>query len=95
VALIHRHYPTAIARKCHNVEAIQCVQEEVSWVTVRVVPGPEFSEVDRVALSAAIARRLGDEIEATIQTVPEVERTAGDKFPSIVSKIPVDKGQLF
>lgn len=85
------HNITAISRHAEHIAAIQCVQEQPGQMVVRVVPDAGWTDADGVKLAKLIEQRMGSEIDFTIETVTELEKTRRGKTLSIVSKVSPDK----
>ena len=80
---------SVIAKRCHHVEAMQCVQIEPGAVTIRVQKGAGFMADDEREIIRQFGLKMG-QMDFDIEYVDRIERTASGKFLSIVSKVPPD-----
>jgi len=69
-----------------TIREAQIVQESATEIVVRVVPGPGYGDEDGASVVAELEARLGPEMKITVLRVPEIERTAGGKFRSVVNR---------
>lgn len=78
---------SVIAKRCHHVDAMQCVQEQPGAVEIRVVRGAGFSDEDERNILQQFQAKMG-QMEFAVRYVDAIERTASGKFLSIVSRVP-------
>jgi len=72
-----------------SIEESQIVQEEPDRITVKIVPGRTFSEIDRKYLVKELRERLGEEVRIDIEIVESCPRLPSGKFKWVVSKVPL------
>ena len=54
-------------------------------VVVRIVPGPDYTDEDRVSVVAEMKARMGSEMALSIERVDSIERITGGKFRAVVN----------
>lgn len=81
---------SVIAKRCRHVDAMQCVQEEVGQVQIRVVRAKGFTQDDEREILDQFRHKMG-EMDFAIRYVDGIERTASGKFLSILSKVRPDE----
>ena len=64
----------------------QIIQETLTDFVVKLVPTPNFSEVDEVNVLQRMRQRLGAEVNITIQKVDSIPRTKSGKFQAVISR---------
>jgi phenylacetate-coenzyme A ligase PaaK-like adenylate-forming protein len=69
-----------------TIREAQLVQESASGVTVRIVPGPDYTDDDGLAVVKELEARLGPAMRMTVELVTGIERTAGGKFLAVVNQ---------
>ena len=69
-----------------TIREAQVVQETESDVRVRVVPGPDYTDEDGLAVVMELEARLGTAMRIVVERVEEIERTAGGKFRAVVNR---------
>ncbi len=67
-----------------NVREAQIVQHSDLSLTVRVSPGPAWSEDDEFAVMAALRTYVGDDIPISVQEVESVPKTSSGKLRLVV-----------
>ena len=72
-----------------DLYSVQFYQETPGKVSLRYLPGPKFSESRLPKIEAGVRRKLGDDLELTLERVSEVEKTARGKHKWLVSKVKV------
>ncbi|MGA7990075.1 MAG: hypothetical protein WCC53_01460 [Thermoanaerobaculia bacterium] len=70
-----------------NVREGQIVQEALNRIRVRVVPAGGFGPADEREIRRRVTQRLGPAVEVLVEKVAEIPRTAGGKFPAVVSEL--------
>ena len=70
-----------------RIAAAQIVQERRGIVRVLVVKGAGFSREDEAALRHEIQKRTGSDLEATIEYVSEIRRTASGKTRFVINHL--------
>jgi hypothetical protein len=55
-------------------------------VTVRIVPGPDYTDDDGLAVVKELEARIGPAMQMTVELVTGIERTAGGKFRAVVNQ---------
>jgi phenylacetate-CoA ligase len=73
-----------------HVRRTQIVQENKDEITIRVVPFPQFDKKDEQYLIMKFKEKIGCNLNITVETVKELERTKGGKVLSIINRIPND-----
>jgi phenylacetate-CoA ligase len=74
----------------HVIEG-QIIQEELSRIRVKVVPGAAFSEADVRDIVARVRARVGPSMEVVVEPVDRIARTSGGKFKAVVSLLNAEK----
>ena len=69
-----------------TIREAQVVQETESGVRVRIVPGPDYTDEDGLAVVRELEARLGTEMRIVVERVEGIERTAGGKFRAVVNR---------
>jgi phenylacetate-CoA ligase len=69
-----------------TIREAQVVQESEFTVTVRLVPGPDYSEDDGAAVVRELELRLGTAMRIGVERVASIERTKGGKFRAVVNR---------
>ncbi len=83
-----RRFPhiSLIVKNLRGIRQVQLVQHAVDRITIRFVPSEEFQGADDVEqLMNSFSRAVNEPISWRTEAVPEIPRTAGGKFMSIVS----------
>lgn len=75
-----------------NVREGQIVQEALDRIRVRVVPTDRFGPADEEEIRRRVTQRLGPAVEVAVEKVTEIPRTAGGKFPAVVSRLVPGRG---
>ena len=70
-----------------NIIEGQIVQETLTDFVVRLVPTPEFSDIDEQDVCKRMQQRLGADVNITIQKVDSIPRTKSGKFQAVISKV--------
>lgn len=76
-----------------NVREGQIVQEALDRLRVRVVPTNGFGPADEDEIRRRVTQRLGPGVEVAVEKVTEISRTAGGKFPAVVSRLATSRGR--
>lgn len=76
-----------------NVREGQIVQEALDRICVRVVPTNGFSPADEEEIRRRVTQRLGPGVEVAVEKVTGIPRTAGGKFPAVVSRLEKSRGR--
>jgi phenylacetate-CoA ligase len=69
-----------------TIREAQVVQESATAVTVRIVPGPDYSDEDGRAVVRELESRLGTGMRITVQRVIDIERTGAGKFRAVINQ---------
>lgn len=77
---------SVIAKRCRNIEAMQCVQEQPGIVEIRVVKSTGFTREDEKNIVLQFEKKMG-QAEFHICYVDRLERTRSGKLLSIISRI--------
>lgn len=70
-----------------NIIEGQIIQETLSDFVVRLVPTPDFSEIDEANVRQRMQQRLGADVNITIEKVVSIPRTGSGKFQAVISKV--------
>ncbi|PKO09641.1 MAG: hypothetical protein CVU40_10125 [Chloroflexi bacterium HGW-Chloroflexi-2] len=70
-----------------RVKEAQIIQENLSFVRVKVVPSEGFNQSDEIEIQKRIDQRLGASITVVIETVDEIPRTKAGKFKAVISHV--------
>jgi phenylacetate-CoA ligase len=81
---------TIAFRPIPNIVESQIVQAERSRVTVRVVRGPDYTELDTTNLLKNLKDRLGADMKIDLEFTEEIPRTRTGKHRWIISEVPLD-----
>jgi len=76
----------------HTIAAAQIVQSDYERVILRILRGPGYLEEHGLKVAAEIRKRMGDDIQVTIEYPERIERTRGGKFRAIVCNVPGVEG---
>lgn len=71
------------------IEGSQIVQTAPDAVTVRIVPGPDYTESHTRHLVAELGERLGGDVRVEVQMVDRLETSANGKFKWVISTVPL------
>jgi phenylacetate-CoA ligase len=88
IAPSRRRFPhiSLIVKNLRGVRQVQLVQHSINRVTIRFVAGVDFrGAADEEHMLSSFAQALDEPILWQTERVPEIPRTAGGKFMSIVS----------
>ena len=80
-----------IAPLFERVVRYEYYQDTPGACVVKIVPTPEFTERDRVAIEAAYNRKAGNEVQFTVQIVPDIPLTARGKLKLLDSRLAVEQ----
>jgi len=69
-----------------TIREAQLVQDSESSVTVRIVPGPQYTDDDGLAVVKELEARLGPAMRIAVERVAGIERTQGGKFRAVVNR---------
>jgi phenylacetate-CoA ligase len=67
----------------------QIVQEDLSTVIVKIVPKPEFNEGDAQYIIRELQKRLGPQMNISVETVDDIPRTKAGKYRWVISNVPL------
>lgn len=81
-----------ILKHMTTVREAQIVQERPGAITIRVVRGAQYSDMDEVALLRATYQRVGHDTDVVIDYVDGIERSPTGKLRFVLSE--VHEGQL-
>lgn len=70
-----------------NIIEGQIIQETLTDFVVRLVPTPDFSEVDEIGVRNRMYQRLGTQVTVSIEKVSSIPRAHSGKFKAVVSKV--------
>ena len=73
-----------------RIKEAQFVQDEPGSVCIRVVPRADYGPADQSCLMETARHKFGNQVDVTIQVVDAIPRTAGGKFPVVVSHVEHD-----
>ena len=76
-----------MAEGLQNVLEYQVVQEDISFVRIRVVAGRGFCRDDENLVLRKAKERLGNSMRMVVERVESIERTKNGKYPFIVNKL--------
>ena len=71
------------------IEGSQIVQTAPDSVTVRLVPGPEYTAAHTEHLVRELQARLGDDVRIDVQMVEALEASPNGKFKWVISRVPL------
>ena len=71
------------------IEGSQIVQTAPDAVTVRLIPGPGFTDALTQHLASELKARLGDDVSVEIQLVEELAPSRNGKFKWVISEVPL------
>ena len=71
------------------IEGSQIVQTAPDAVTVRIVPGADYSDALTAHLVHELQARLGDGVRIDVQMVDKLEVSRNGKFKWVISKVPL------
>jgi phenylacetate-CoA ligase len=81
-----------IFKPIENVVESQIIQESTDEIHVKIVPGPNFKNVEFKEIEKILFKYLGNHIKIRIEIVDEIERSANGKIRYVISKVkPVQK----
>lgn len=69
-----------------QIKEAQFVQKEAGSVCIRLVPRIGYGPAEQALLMEAARMEFGNHVDVTIQVVDAIPRTAGGKFPVVVSQ---------
>lgn len=75
-----------------NIREAQICQKRPGEITIRVVRGKNYTDLDEVALLQQARKRVGDDTDILIKYVESIERSSNGKLRFVVSEI--QEGQL-
>ena len=71
------------------IDGSQIVQTAPDAVTVRVVPGPAYTNAHTQHLVADLKARLGDDVRVEVDLVEQLETSPNGKFKWVISHVPL------
>jgi phenylacetate-CoA ligase len=71
------------------IEGSQIIQTAPEAVTVRLIPGPRYTETMTRHLVSELQARLGDSVRIDVQFVDALETSANGKFKWVISRVPL------
>jgi phenylacetate-CoA ligase len=71
-----------------NIVRFQFYQKKLGEITIRIVPKPEFSELDKKNFIKSIFQRVGDDLHVEIEVVENIELTHRGKSRLLIQEIP-------
>jgi phenylacetate-CoA ligase len=74
-----------------TIREAQIVQESIAGVTVRIVPGPDYSDDDGMVVVKELQARLGPDMRIVVERVADIERTSRGKFRAVVNRCRPDR----
>lgn len=74
-----------------GADEIQIYQKDVHSIELRIVPGPNFSEADKAALTRELRRRIGNDMRIEFTLVDSIPRASSCKFKAVVSEIEIPR----
>ncbi|MBK9234568.1 MAG: phenylacetate--CoA ligase family protein [Rhodoferax sp.] len=81
-----------ILRDLPGVQSFKIVQHSLAHTEVQVVQGPGYGLADSAAIVAGFKRRLGAEVEITVQPVASIAPEKSGKFRYVVSHVAAQNG---
>jgi phenylacetate-CoA ligase len=70
-----------------GLQAVQFVQEQPGVVEFRYQPGSQWRSSREDSVRAGLLKKLGDDFDLTLRSVPEVEKTKGGKARWLISTL--------
>ncbi len=71
------------------IEGSQIVQTAPDAVTVRLIPGKDYTEAHTPQLVSELSARLGEEVRLDVQFVDALEVSPNGKFKWVISRVPL------
>jgi phenylacetate-CoA ligase len=71
------------------IEGSQIVQTAPDAVTVRLIPGKDYTEAHTHQLVSELSARLGEEVRLDVQFVDALEVSPNGKFKWVISRVPL------
>lgn len=73
----------------NGVKLSQIIQEDIDHITIKIVPGSDYTHENTKKLLSAMKERLGDNMNIDIQFLESIPRTSAGKFRWVISKVPL------
>ena len=92
-----RRFPhiSLIIKSLRGIRQVQLVQHAVDRITIRFVPSEDYrGAADVEQLTSSFSQTVNEPILWQTEIVPEIPRTAGGKFMSIVSCLPANPDKI-
>lgn len=70
-----------------SIKLAQIIQTKLHEITVKIVPGKNYSKADGVVVKQELQKRVGQEMEIELKIVDEIKITNNGKFKAVISKI--------
>jgi phenylacetate-CoA ligase len=70
-----------------TIAAAQIVQEDYGRIVLRLERGPRYKEADGMSVVAEIKKRLGQEMDVTLEYPEHIARGPGGKFRAVICKV--------
>ncbi|MDW7774301.1 MAG: hypothetical protein SCH71_15555 [Desulfobulbaceae bacterium] len=70
-----------------TIKETQIIQEDLDTVTLKIVPGEEYSQQEAEVIIHELKKRLGTQVAVSIELVDSIPRTAAGKFRAVISKV--------
>ena len=74
----------------HSVAESQIVQEDREHIVVKIIRLPSYTDADTEHLVTELRKRLGEEMQISVEFVESIPRTKAGKFRWVVSKVPLE-----
>ena len=78
-----------MARSSRGWRATRSYQDTPGQFEIRVVPDPDFTEADRLAIAEAYAKKVGREVEFIVRVVDSIPLTERGKLKLLDSRLQV------
>ena len=78
---------SVIVKRCRNVSAVQCIQDEPGAVRVRVVKDSGYTTEDEAELLKQFRLRMGEQLDIRVEYAADLIRTKSGKALSIISNV--------
>lgn len=76
----------------HNIEKSQILQEDYEHLVIKIVKKPGYTDDDTKQLCEGIQKRIGQQINISVEFVSDIPRGANGKYRWVISKVPINFG---
>ena len=73
----------------HTIEESQIIQESLHEVRILVVRRESYTDKDSLYLIEEFKKRLGEDVEVTVEFVDSIPRASAGKYKWVISKVPL------